>query len=428
MAFTSVLADSSGLIQGVTTAVITVLVIFVVVVAVGFLLLARRRRAGSAVGDPSHDPAVRANILLVRLDDSLKRNDDELGFAVAQFGESRTREFSEVVATAKADLSEAFRLKQQLDDAYPDTESQVREWTARIVHLCETAQADLEEQSAAFRRLRALESDAPASLRAVRDLIAATNERLPSATATLERLSGSYADRVLATVDGTVAEAQALLAKASATAETADSGLAVGGASDVATTVQDARSEGKHAAELLDAIDNLDAALAAESSRLQQLATDSQADLAEARTARDSAPDPDSGAAIGLAVTALEGTLASLDKEDPAASIDRLQASIAALDTALASARNQAQRLEHARTALTGALLTARSQIATTKDFVTSRRGGIGADARTRLAEAERLLAIAEAEADPVTALDTARSSATYSRDADALARYDVLR
>ena len=29
--------------------------------------------------------------------------------------------------------------------------------------------------------------------------------------------------------------------------------------------------------------------------------------------------------------------------------------------------------------------------------------------------------------ADPVTALDTARASATYSRDADALARYDVM-
>jgi chromosome segregation ATPase len=428
MAFTSVLANSSQVIQGVTTAVITVLVIFVVIVAVGFALLARRRRLGGRASDRSLDAGKRANILLVRLDDSLKRNDDELGFAVAQFGEQKTREFSAAIASAKANLSEAFRLKQQLDDEYPDTEAQIREWTARIVHLCESAQASVEQQSAAFARLRALESDAPASLRAVRELIAATEVREPSAVAIIERLSGSYADRVLATVTGNVAEAQALLAKASATAESADSGLARGAASDVATTVQDARSDAQHAAQLLDAIDNLDAALAAESSRLQQLAGHSQTDLAEARAARDSAPDPDSGAAIGLAIAALEATLASLDKADPTASIDALQASIAALDESLASARNQAQRLEHARTALVGALLTARSQIATTRDFMASRRGGIGADARTRLAEAERLLAIAEAEADPVTALDTARSSATYSRDADALARYDVLR
>ena len=83
--------------------------------------------------------------------------------------------------------------------------------------------------------------------------------------------------------------------------------------------------------------------------------------------------------------------------------------------------------MDAARTALTGALVAARSQIATTADFIDTRRGGIGPEARTRLAEAPRLLVVAEAESDPVTALDTARASATYSRDADALARYDVM-
>jgi hypothetical protein len=73
-------------------------------------------------------------------------------------------------------------------------------------------------------------------------------------------------------------------------------------------------------------------------------------------------------------------------------------------------------------------LVSARSQIAATQDFIASRRGGIGADARTRLAEAQRLLEVAEAQSDPVAALDTARSSATYSRDADALARFDAHR
>ena len=68
-----------------------------------------------------------------------------------------------------------------------------------------------------------------------------------------------------------------------------------------------------------------------------------------------------------------------------------------------------------------------RSQIATTADFIDTRRGGIGPERgrgwRTR-AVCSRW---PKPEADPVTALDTARSSATYSRDADALARYDVM-
>ncbi|MET4782442.1 hypothetical protein [Glaciihabitans sp. UYNi722] len=423
MAFTSIQGAPSDLIPAVTTAAVTVLVIIVAIVIVVGAVLARRRGRGQATR--TDDSAKRANILLVRLDDSLKRNDDELGFAVAQFGEERAREFDGAVADGKKNLAEAFRLKQQLDDAYPDTEAQVREWTARIVHLCESSLDSLDRQSSAFGRLRSLESNAPADLLAVRELVTATSSRLPVATATLERLSAEYTEHLLATVVGTVAEAQSLLAVASTKADDAERGLR--GASDVTALLQDARSDAQHAAQLLDTVDNLDTSFAESSARLQRLAADSRRDLVEARGSRDSAPDPDSGAAIGAAVSGVEGTLASLDTADPAASIDRLQSSIGALDTALASARNQAQRLEHARTALGGALLTARSQIATTKDFVAGRRGGVGADARTRLAEAERLLAIAEAEADPVTALDTARSSATYSRDADALARYDVL-
>ena len=97
---------------------------------------------------------------------------------------------------------------------------------------------------------------------------------------------------------------------------------------------------------------------------------------------------------------------------------------MAALDTALASARNQAQRLEHARIALAGALVSAKSQLEAVRALKASGRR-VGADARTRIAEAERQLELAETEADPVEALDAARRAVTHARDADALARYD---
>jgi len=139
-------------------------------------------------------------------------------------------------------------------------------------------------------------------------------------------------------------------------------------------------------------------------------------------SARPSPPPP------SIALNALESVLGSLAQGDPAASLGLLETSVAELDGTLATARNQAKRLEHASTALVGVLVSARSQIAATQDFITSRRGDVGADARTRLAEAQRLLEVAEAQSDPVAALDTARSSASYSRDADALARFDAHR
>ena len=106
----------------------------------------------------------------------------------------------------------------------------------------------------------------------------------------------------------------------------------------------------------------------------------------------------------------------------PIAELDRVGNAVAELDLALASARNQQQRLEHARAALVGTLVSAKSQIAEVRGYIGSRGGGV--DARTRLAEAERQLMLAEAESDPVEALDTARRAVTHARDADALARY----
>jgi hypothetical protein len=438
MLLLAIRAASSGLVQAVTTALVTILVLFAIVVIVGFTILARRRRLGTVVTasptalagptTPAGDAelATRANILLVRLDDAVAQADNDLGFAVAQFGDERSRSFADALAAARRDLTESFRLKQRLDDSQPDTATQQREWNARIIHLCESSQKALTEEAASFDALRRRETDAPTQLGAVRMLVVATSMRVPTSGSTLTALAARYSPGAIATVSGNVSKARELLTTAGQGAEAANARLADPLATDVADRVQDARATATQAVRLLDAVDALSATLAEQSDRLGRLANQSQADLAEARVARDSAPDPTSGAAIGSAVTGLESVLGSLDTGDPAASIARLEGAVATLDSALASARNQTQRLEHASAALVGVLVSARSQIAATQDFITSRRGGVGTDARTRLAEAQRLLEVAEAQSDPVAALDSARSSATYSRDADALARFDA--
>jgi hypothetical protein len=436
MLILAIRAARTDLVQGVTTALVTILVLLAIVVIAGFALLAlgRRRAPAAPVSEAAPSPegdvaalATRANVLLVRLDDAVAQNEDELGFAIAQFGDDRTRSFAEALATAKSSLTESFRLKQRLDDSEPESATQQREWNARIVHLCESSLQSLAAEAAAFDALRRRETDAPAELKAVRMLVVSASMRVPAAESALASLAARYATAVVAGVSGNVAEARSLLTAAGQGAERANARLADPLATDVAEQVQDARDAAQSAVRLLDAVDALAASLGQESARLTEFSTRSQADLAEARSIRDAAADPDSGAAVGAAIDGLESVLGSLDGSDPAASIARLQSAIAALDSALASARNQAQRLEHASAALVGVLVSARSQIAATQDFIASRRGGVGAEARTRLAEAQRLLAVAEAQADPVAALDTARSSATYSRDADALARYDAL-
>lgn len=439
MLFLVIRAGSLDLFTGLTTAIVTILVLFVILVVIGFAVIVRRRRREPAVdATPPATPvgsaeniaelATRANIALVRLDDAVNENEDELGFAIAQFGDERSQSFGAAIAAARTNLAEAFRLKQQLDDAEPHSNTQQREWNQRILHLCESSRSSLTGEAAAFDTLRRAESDAPAELKAVRMLIVSLTMRVPASEATLSRLGNSYSPAVVDTVRSNLSDARELLKASAQRAGDADTQLSDPGATGAAAVVQDARSSAQRAARLLDAVDNLDVSLAAQTARLAELVTKGQTDLTEGRVARDSASDPESSGVIGNAIAALETIVGGVDKADPAASIARIEAATGGLDVALASARNQSQRLEHAQAALTGVLVSARSQIAATRDFIEGRRGGVGADARTRLAEAQRLLVVAEAQSDPVAALDTARSSATYSRDADALARYDLLR
>jgi hypothetical protein len=424
----------SGLFEAATIAVVTAVVAFLILGAGGLVLVSRRmlRPATPSGGRPAVDAsAQRANILLVRLDDSLTDAEEELGFALAQFGEDAVQEFASTIASAKADLAEAFRLKQQLDDAIPDSATQTREWNARVIHLCEKAQRSLDEQSAAFAGRRRTEERAPQTLAAVRAMIAETEARLGRAEETVAALRAGYAASAVATILGNPERARALLVAAAASADRAE-GLIAAGEGSVAPTVAEAQADARHAAQLLDSVRSTELALAESSRRLALLVVGAKADLVEAAAARDSAPDPETGAAIARAMSELAAAVDEAGDEaagvgDPDQAIEWIERATAGLDTALAGARNQAQRLAHAADALSGALLTARSQVQATESFIGTRRGGVGADARTRLAEAKRLLMIAEAESDPVLALDTARSSATYSRDADALARYDVL-
>ncbi|MCU1579787.1 MAG: hypothetical protein JWP19_1991 [Rhodoglobus sp.] len=417
-------------VTGIAVGVVTLVVLVAALVAVGFVMLFRRR--GDRNLEQSSDNSIaalgrRAGSLLVKLDDGLRDADDELGYAIAQFGADKARTYADAIAAARAKVTEAFRLKQSLDDAYPDSDQQAREWTLQVIALCEQADAMLSGQDKTFGDLRALEANAAGTLTDVRARIAATTSRLDGARATIAGLTKNYAATTFAAVSQNPDEAQKLLADAAKSADAAEPGISQQGVSDVSGILQDAGRAAQHADQLLDAVDRTARDLAAADDALATLRSKTAADLVEAKAERDKAPDADTGAAIIDAIAGVEAILPAkrTGPTDPVAELDSLGDAIAALDAALASARNEAQRLEHARAAYAGTLVSVTSQISAARDYI-GRYGG-GADARTRLAEAERQLVIAKAETDPVEALDAVRRSVTLARDADALARYDTM-
>jgi hypothetical protein len=220
----TLVADGADILRGTAIGVITLVVLLAALVGLGFVLLFRRHGDnGIPLSNDSGLGAlrVRSGSLLVRLDDALRDADHEIGFALAQFGAEKARPYADALASARAKVAEAFRLKQRLDDATPDSERRQREWTLQIIALCEQAEALLTEQDAAFNELRGLEVDAAATLADVRSRIAAATDRVDAARKTLTGLAKKYVASTFAPVAKNPDEAERLLETATTTADAA---------------------------------------------------------------------------------------------------------------------------------------------------------------------------------------------------------------
>lgn len=400
----------------------TVVVAFAALTVTGVVLLTRRARRSAHAPLPGRTDA---GVALVRADEAVRAAADDLAFALAQFGEDRTRGFSAALDQARADLEKAFALQQRLDDAEPEGENRRKGWAKSIRALADRARETVQAEAARFADLRRSEESAPETLKLIRQQLSAVEARTPAIEKVLADLRSAYVESAVAPVADNLAAAAKAVAAARAAADDADAAIAASRVTAVTDALATAQQRGREAATLLDAIEHRRDELAAAVAEIATLAAEQQKALEQARSLRDAPPDPDSSAAVNDAIATLEGELAavgSTGRRDPVAELDRLVDADDALDVAVSAARNQQRRLDGARGALAGALVSARAQISAVEDYIGSRGGGAGS--RTKLAEAKRELLLAENESDPVAALDAARRAQNRARDADDLARY----
>jgi chromosome segregation ATPase len=283
----------------------------------------------------------------------------------------------------------------------------------------------VQTEAARFADLRRSEASAPETLRLIRAQLSAVEARRPAAAKVLAELRKTYVESAVAPVADNLEAAEKAVAAARTAADEADAAIAASRVTAVSDALDTAQRRGREAATLLDAIEHRRDELAAAVAEIATLAAEQKQALEQARALRDAPPDPDSSAAVNDAIAALEAELAAVGgsgRRDPVAELDRLVDADDALDVAVSAARNQQRRLDGARGALAGALVSARAQISSVEDFIGSHGGGAGS--RTKLAEAKRELVIAENESDPIAALDAARRAQNRARDADDLARY----
>ncbi|GAA3075248.1 TPM domain-containing protein [Streptomyces roseofulvus] len=378
----------------------------------------------------------RARRTLVATDDAVRTSEEELGFATAQFGEEATRPFEEAVGFAKEQLTASFRLRQRLDDSFPEDEPTRRSMLEEILRRCAEADARLDAETEDFDRLRALERTAPEALAAVETAFREQTGRVSGAEAALAAMRERYPESAASPVAGDVEQAKDRLVFATTHINQARQSVDGGDTGAAAVHVRAAEGAVDQAARLIEAVDRRARELTDAEERLPGALTETDADLAEARGLLE-------GAAEGASTGGLRGRIARAEavaaevrraveagRYDPLDALRRIEEADTALDAALAGARERESGDARARALLEQVLLTARSELGAAADYVQTHRGAVGSEARTRLAEARRRVERARelAADEPQAALAEARQADALARRAQELAEQDVRR
>jgi len=447
------LGSSSGGATPASISWVPVLIIgaILLLVIVGLILWSRHRRrkrheaeveAAKRV-DPT-DPNALASVpvdalddlsrsIVVEVDNAVRTSSNELELAVEEFGPQQTQPFANAVETARVTLKQAFNVRQQLDDAVPETAAERRDLLTRVVVAAARANRELDTQTQSFHQLRDLVINAPDRLDALTQQLVDVTARIDPAQQKLTQLHSEFADSALASVARNVNAAKERLGFADESITRGRELVAkpvAGKQSELVDCVRGSEAALQQASSMLDAVDSAASDIRKAVSTLPAAITDIQnginqagtqlaqgdlADAAELSAARDAAVK---------AVTAAQSTGAT----DPLGAFTQLTEADAHLDRLLAAVAEEREAAERLSRSYDQALFTAQSRVRSVSDYVDTRRGSVGPEARTRLNEAVRQLEAAQSKkkSNITEAIAHANGASLLAAQAQQLANNDV--
>lgn len=387
----------------------------------------RKREEQAELDAQDADLARRAQQALVAADERIRATREELAFAEAELGAKSTRELTEALTAVRTHLGEAFQLHQLNHDEIPDTPEELRTRNARIVQLCEWAEDLLEDRSTSLAEDIARVRRAPEVLARVRADAERLRERIPNAAEVVERMRGRYAPSALRQIENAPSEVAQVLSFAAHSADVSERRRDAGRAEEANLALEAATEAVRRAESLLDSAEDFEIEALRAESTLAEVVADSRDDIVRAR---DVPATPE----IREGVLALERALAALppagEPADPFDDLSRLREANDALDAAVAKARKRAERPLPSPGQVRHAIDDADRQIAVARSLISGHSGWIGADARTRLAEAERARGDIERLPDEEDSLESglqlARRSGQLASEALHLAQRDI--
>lgn len=387
----------------------------------------RRKREQEELAAQDADLARRAEQALVGADERIRTTSDELSFAEAELGESLTADLRRALVAVRTHLREAFQLHQLNHDEIPDTPEELRTRNARILQLCDWAQDLLDEKTSVLAESVAKVRRAPEIIAQVRSDAAALSARVPQTRDAIERLAARYAESAMHQITASAAEAEQLISFATHSADVSERRRAAKQNEEANVALETATEATRRASALLDAVEDFEIEALRAESTLAEVVADSRGDLI---TARNAPATPE----VAQAVSALQSALAALTPSgtpnDPFAELSQLREANSALDEAIAKARHRAENPLPSIAQVQHAIDDADRQLGVARGLIAGHRGWIGADARTRLAEAERLRVdlsdLLPAEDTREAALLQARRVAHLASEALQLAQRDI--
>ena len=406
------------------------------------MLFGKRRKqaaAGGAPGDAAAGPAAmtveqlrtQAGSALVQADDTVRAAAEELSYAQAQFGLSATDAFTAALDSARKHLSRCFELRKILDDDIPETEPQQRQMYTEILQHCSEAVSEIHAQEEAFNKRRGIEANLPTSIAETAQRADETEQAIVMAETILVTLSAAYPASSLTSVAQAPEQARRLLAAGRTALDQARASVE---ASQEATAVEQVRiaqgsiaQAGQLAAQVTGARERLQSA----AKDLEAAIASISSDLVDAKRLEGAVPAATLAPLVADAEAAVaEGRQASgaNPSGDPLAALDHLARAEAAIDAALAPAREREENDSRARASLGSRLARLNSQVESVTSYITTYRGAVGPSARTALSEAARHATAATTvqTTDPVAALAEVAAAEPLVAQAQALAEADV--
>ncbi|BBY61844.1 TPM domain-containing protein [Mycolicibacterium helvum] len=428
------------------------IVLAVIVLAISALLLWSYRRsrkrheaqlAAAKRVDPTNAKALAAvpldvldelsRSIVVDVDNAVRTSTNELALAAEEFNHQQTDRFKRAVENAKSTLQQAFNVRLVLDDEYFETPEDRRNLLTRVVVAAARANRELDAQTKSFHELRDLVINAPDRLDSLTQKLVDISARIDPAKAKLTQLHGEFAETALVSVarnadaakerldfaDHSISRARELVARP-----------ATGGQSELVDCVRAAEAALQQAGSILDAVDSAASDIRRAVATLPAAIDDTQQGINEAvaqltQGGLSNAEELTKGRDAAVAAVAAAQANGSAD---PLGAFTQLTQADAELDRLLAGVTQERATAERLSRSFDKALFTAESRVRSVTDYIDTRRGSVGPEARTRLSEAARQLEAAQAKqkTNITEAIAHANGASRLAAQAQQLANDDV--